>query len=367
MARWGQYLGHGEYVCIWPGCYQHSQGVDTHDEHVLFTHLQDEALAAMAGLRQADLEANANQRRRMMTDAEKDAMSAFFILAGYEVNDGDIGASDDDAVGGIVVHREGGGALPSEEVLAKWEAHKTASGLKFGPGPPLPAARVAVITDDATKKALLARWQFLQGQLVQHKTMGSPAAVVKAIQDRMDGVIAEAVAKQIALPGEKPAPENITAAAEEVKLGWYAAKDLVRMTKAERLQLLREVREKRKAMAIANRETSPVGAVRTTLPEGAGVTRWQTRPKTGDGQAKPRPKGKGNGKCHCGCGGDTGSLFVPGHDSKYKSLLLKVYKGVLASDAPEVARLMGSDHGPLIWQTDAMGKPIATNNATTPI
>lgn len=43
--------------------------------------------------------------------------------------------------------------------------------------------------------------------------------------------------------------------------------------------------------------------------------------------------------CICGCGGETTSKFIPGHDAKLKSLLIKIERGVEALDAlPEIAR-----------------------------
>lgn len=43
--------------------------------------------------------------------------------------------------------------------------------------------------------------------------------------------------------------------------------------------------------------------------------------------------------CICGCGGETTSKFIPGHDAKLKSLLIKIERGVEPLDAlPEIAR-----------------------------
>lgn len=36
--------------------------------------------------------------------------------------------------------------------------------------------------------------------------------------------------------------------------------------------------------------------------------------------------------CHCGCGGDAKSLFIPGHDMKAKSILIKVIKVINGTD-----------------------------------
>lgn len=47
-------------------------------------------------------------------------------------------------------------------------------------------------------------------------------------------------------------------------------------------------------------------------------------------QEKAEPAAREVKKCNCGCGGDTFSLFVPGHDARVKSQLLKVARGQLA-------------------------------------
>ena len=38
------------------------------------------------------------------------------------------------------------------------------------------------------------------------------------------------------------------------------------------------------------------------------------------------------GECWCGCGGETKRMFVPGHDSKFHSLMRKYEKGEIGSD-----------------------------------
>jgi len=41
--------------------------------------------------------------------------------------------------------------------------------------------------------------------------------------------------------------------------------------------------------------------------------------------------------CACGCGGKTAGYFIPGHDSKFKSWLLKLEKGLTALHGAEMA------------------------------
>lgn len=46
-------------------------------------------------------------------------------------------------------------------------------------------------------------------------------------------------------------------------------------------------------------------------------------------KAKAEPAAREEKTCRCGCGGKTFSLFVPGHDARVKSQLLKVARGQL--------------------------------------
>lgn len=47
-------------------------------------------------------------------------------------------------------------------------------------------------------------------------------------------------------------------------------------------------------------------------------------------QPAAEPAAREKKTCRCGCGGETYSLFVPGHDARVKSQLLKVARGQLA-------------------------------------
>jgi hypothetical protein len=40
------------------------------------------------------------------------------------------------------------------------------------------------------------------------------------------------------------------------------------------------------------------------------------------------PKSRVQVACDCGCGGQTGSRFVPGHDSKLKGMRIRVERGL---------------------------------------
>lgn len=54
-----------------------------------------------------------------------------------------------------------------------------------------------------------------------------------------------------------------------------------------------------------------------------------TPPPAKTERAKKLPKSKANttGKCICGCGGNTSARFLPGHDAKLHSLVVRVHKG----------------------------------------
>lgn len=41
--------------------------------------------------------------------------------------------------------------------------------------------------------------------------------------------------------------------------------------------------------------------------------------------------------CFCGCGTPTASTFAPGHDSTLKAWVIRVERGVVALDGPELA------------------------------
>ena len=45
------------------------------------------------------------------------------------------------------------------------------------------------------------------------------------------------------------------------------------------------------------------------------------------------PKSRTQVACDCGCGGQTGSRFVPGHDSKLKGMRIRVERGLWAATA----------------------------------
>ena len=51
--------------------------------------------------------------------------------------------------------------------------------------------------------------------------------------------------------------------------------------------------------------------------------------KAAEKAAEPKKEkvAKTPNKCKCGCGGDTGGFFIPGHDARFKSWLLKIERG----------------------------------------
>jgi hypothetical protein len=70
------------------------------------------------------------------------------------------------------------------------------------------------------------------------------------------------------------------------------------------------------------------------------LTTSKAKAKT-TGKAKGTSTGDGTGVCLCGCGGATKSRFVPGHDAKLKSILLRAARsgGLSPEQQDLVARL----------------------------
>lgn len=68
------------------------------------------------------------------------------------------------------------------------------------------------------------------------------------------------------------------------------------------------------------------------------------------------PKSRTQVSCDCGCGGQTGSRFVPGHDSKLKGMRIRVERGLWA-ETPEGKPI------DRIAQLDALAKEMTTGMA----
>lgn len=195
---------------------------------------------------------------------------------------------------------------------------------------------------DPKTKALLLRWRFAVQSLGELLKVDGPVEKSCSARDKVQSIYDEAVGQQVKLPAIQTYPDPVFQKMELAEVG------------PEGVGMIETRNEKENSNQEVDEDMKKAKAVKKGKAKAA-------KPRA---EKKAKVAKKADNPCGCGCGALVAGKFKQGHDSTYKSRVLKVERGEMKPTDPEVRKMLGKDGEKIAFRELAKGGWSCTNSLT---